>query len=157
MKIDLVAATASGPTELAAFDAALLVTGLANYNLIYLSSVIPPGAELHQAETTDPGGAWGDRLYLVAAQHRTSTLGGQVWAGIGWVQDSATGAGLFVEHHGDREDAVRADIEQSLKALMHGRRIDFGQMQARVTGGTCLGEPLCALVAAAYECRPWSS
>jgi len=157
MNIDIVAATASGPTELAAFDAALLVTGLANYNLIYLSSVIPPGAVLHLVETTDPGGAWGDRLYVVAAQHRTSTPGEQVWAGIGWVQNDLTGAGLFVEHQGGHEDTVRADIELSLKALMQGRSIDYGEIQARVTGGTCLGQPICALVAAAYQSRPWGT
>jgi arginine decarboxylase len=155
MNIDLVAATATGPTELAAFDAALLATGLANYNLIYLSSVIPPGSELHHAKTTDPGGLWGDRLYVVAAQHRTSTLNEQVWAGIGWVQDDTTGAGLFVEHHGDDENTVRTDIELSLKALMHGRNVDFGEIHTRLTGGTCLGQPVCALVAAAYESRPW--
>ena len=155
MNIDLVAATASGPTELAAFEAALLATGLANYNLIYLSSVIPPGAVLQDAKSTDPGGAWGDRLYVVAAQHRTSTPGEQVWAGIGWVQNDSTGAGLFVEHHGDHEDTVRTDIELSLKALMQGRNIDFGQIHLRITGGTCQGQPLCALVAAAYESRPW--
>lgn len=45
--------------------------------------------------------------------------------------------------------------ELSLKALMQGRRIDFGEIQARVTGGTSLGQPLCVLVAAAYESRPW--
>jgi len=157
MNIDLVAATATGPTELAAFDAALLVTGLANYNLIYLSSVIPPGTVLHHADTTDPGGGWGDRLYLVAAQHRTSTPGQEVWAGIGWVQDDITGAGLFVEHHGDHEDVVRSDIELSLKALMQGRNIDFGEIYVRITGGTCSGQPLCALVAAAYESDPWRS
>jgi len=157
MNIDIVAATASGPTELAAFDAALLVTGLANYNLIYLSSVIPPGAVLHLVETTDPGGSWGDRLYVVAAQRRTSTPGEQVWAGIGWVQNDLTGAGLFVEHQGGHEDTVRADIELSLKALMQGRSIDYGEIQARVTGGTCLGQPICALVAAAYQSRPWGT
>lgn len=155
MNIDLVAATASGPTELAAFDAALLVTGLANYNLIFLSSVIPPATVLHHAETTDPGGAWGDRLYVVAAQHRTSTPGEQAWAGIGWVQDDTTGAGLFVEHHGDHEDSVRTEIELSLKALMHGRNVDFGEIHTRLAGGTCSGQPICALVAAAYESRPW--
>jgi hypothetical protein len=86
---------------------------------------------------------------------RTSTPGEQVWAGIGWVQNDSTGAGLFVEHHGDHEDTVRNDIELSLKALMQGRNIDFGQIHVRITGGTCLGQPLCALVAAAYESRPW--
>lgn len=155
MKIDVVSAVATGPTELAAFDAALLATGLANFNLIYLSSVIPPGADLHLAPRTNPGGAWGDRLYVVAAQHRTSTPGDSAWAGVGWVQDVDTGAGLFVEHHGTSEVEVSSDIELSLGSMMRGRGIDFGQVQMSVVGGECVSEPICALVAAAYESRPW--
>jgi len=38
--------TGEGPTPLAAFDKALLAAGVENYNLIRLSSVIPPGAEI---------------------------------------------------------------------------------------------------------------
>lgn len=155
MKIDVVNALATGPTELAAFDAALLATGLANFNLIYLSSVIPPGAELHLEPRTNPGGTWGDRLYLVAAQHRTSAPGTSAWAGIGWVQDADSGAGLFVEHHGTSEADVRSDIELSLGSMMSGRGVDFGPIRVSVVGGECTDEPICALVAAAYESRPW--
>src|ERR1700722_11895169 len=37
-------AVAEASTELAAFDACLLRSGIGNLNLLYLSSVIPPGA-----------------------------------------------------------------------------------------------------------------
>jgi arginine decarboxylase len=155
VNIEIVAACATGPTELAAFDAALLATGLANFNLVYLSSVIPPGSVLTRQPRTSPAGTWGDRLYIVAAQERTSRVGDEVWAGIGWVQDQDSGAGLFVEHHGHHEGEVRGDIERSLKALMQGRGVDFGDIHMEVTGAVCSGDPVCALVAAAYESRPW--
>ena len=42
MKIRLSSGRGEGPTPLAAFDAALLDAGVSNYNLLPLSSVIPP-------------------------------------------------------------------------------------------------------------------
>jgi arginine decarboxylase len=44
LEIQVTTGTGEGPTPLAAFDAALLDAGVANYNLILLSSVIPAGA-----------------------------------------------------------------------------------------------------------------
>ena len=94
-------------TELAAFDAALVTVRVASYNLIRLSSVIPPNREVIDVDRCplDDHGAWGDRLYCVYAGQRTSTPGEQVWAGVGWVQDDRTGRGLFVEHEGSSESA----------------------------------------------------
>ena len=42
MTITLSTGTGEGPTPLAAFDAALVDAGVADHNLICLSSVIPP-------------------------------------------------------------------------------------------------------------------
>jgi arginine decarboxylase len=102
-------------------------------------------------------GDWGDRLYVVMAEQRVSTAGQEAWAGIGWVQDDATKRGLFVEHEGTSEASVRSDIEQSLKALMETRGIDFGEIHMVVNGGTCDGTPLCAMVVAVYESAGWQS
>jgi pyruvoyl-dependent arginine decarboxylase len=49
MNIHLSSGVGAGPTELAAFDAALMDAGLANYNLLCLSSVIPPNARIVHA------------------------------------------------------------------------------------------------------------
>lgn len=38
--------TGGAPTELAAFDAALQKAGVAHFNLIRLSSLIPPGSRI---------------------------------------------------------------------------------------------------------------
>lgn len=155
--IQVASGAGAGPTELAAFDAALRDAGIANFNLIYLSSVIPPGSDIEIAVDgrAHVPGAWGDRLYLVVAEERSSAPGTEAWAGIGWVQHEHDGRGLFVEHHGHSEAAVRSDIERSLAALSAGRDLQLGPEHMAVRGVRCDGEPVCALVAAVFEAEPW--
>jgi pyruvoyl-dependent arginine decarboxylase len=64
-----------GPTALAAFDAALLDAGVANYNLICLSSVIPPGSRLERRRFVTPPQEYGQRLYVVMSQMREERPG----------------------------------------------------------------------------------
>lgn len=150
--------TGTGPNPLAAFDAALRATGVANYNLIRLSSVIPAATEVEPLDGPVGGihGEWGDRLYVVMAEMRVTEPGQEAWAGIGWVQDEVTGKGLFVEHEGHAEEEVRGDILDSLGALVAGRPDTFGPPQFVVHGATCDGTPTCALAVAVYETAGWS-
>lgn len=160
MNITISSGVGTGPTTLAAFDGALYAAGIANYNLLILSSVIPPATTIIQNdESYSPAipGEWGDRLYVVMAEQRTDVVGQEVWAGIGWVQDKETGKGLFVEHEGQSEAAVKDSITASLKALMETRGIDFGAIQMRIQGAICEGEPVCAMVAAAYQTSDWNN
>jgi len=152
----------TGPTKLAAFDAALNHAGIANYNLIRLSSVVPPNTDItvHEdgpiPEEIMPGG-WGDRLYVVIAEERVETPNEEAWAGIGWVQEKETGKGLFVEHEGNSESSVRRDIQQSLEALMATRNVNFGEIQMKVAGKTCTHHPVCAMVVAVYQASDWQN
>jgi arginine decarboxylase len=161
MKIHLAKGIGIGPTSLSAFDAALNDAGIANYNLLRLSSVIPPETEIviHD-KTIDssvmPGG-WGDRLYVVMAEQRVETPNEEAWAGIGWVQEAATGKGLFVEHEGGSEAKVRNDIQQSLETLMKTRGVDFGPINMQVVGKTCIDHPVCAMVVAVYQASDWQN
>ncbi len=157
MKIKVSSGIGTGPTSLAAFDSALNHAGVANYNLLRLSSVVPPNAkiEISNVPLTDLPGQWGDRLYVVMAEMRVDTPNNEAWAGIGWVQDEKTGKGLFVEHEGYSEKKVRDDITQSLTALMATRNVDFGDINMHVVGRTCKHEPVCALVVAVYESSGW--
>ena len=157
MTIQIASGTGSGPTKLSAFDAALHAAGVANYNLIRLSSIVPPKSKIVAVEgpVTKQPGKWGDRLYVVMAETRVDTPNVEAWAGIGWVQDKKTGKGLFVEHEGANEHTVRRDITQSLKALMAIRNVDFGEIQMEVIGKTCVHEPVCALVVATYQASDW--
>lgn len=160
MKIIIQKSIGTGSTELSAFDNALYKSGTANYNLLPLSSVIPPNSEIIVGEDaskyTVPGN-WGDRLYVVMAEQSTSVRGQEAWAGIGWVQDPESGKGLFVEHEGYSESVVREDITNSLTTLMETRGIDFGPINMEVIGGTCEDEPICALVIASYQVSDWKN
>lgn len=158
MKIHVTSGIGTGPTQLSAFDSALNHAGVANYNLIRLSSVIPPKSEIQTSAQplTDLPGEWGDRLYVVMAEQRVNTPNTEAWAGIGWVQEKESGKGLFVEHEGLSEKKVREDITQSLTALMATRNVDFGEIQMKVVGRTCKHESVCALVIAVYGVEPWS-
>jgi arginine decarboxylase len=159
MKIQVSTAVQEGTTQLGAFDAALYATGVSDRNLIRLSSVIPPHTQVEvldrPIETTL--GGWGDRLYVVYAEQRSSTPGEGVWAGIGWVQDETDGKGLFVEHEGASEEQVRQDIQNSLKDLMKTRGVDFGQINMVVTGGICKDKPICAFAVAVYQASDWQN
>ena len=158
MNIHLTTGIGLGPTKLSAFDAALNAAGVANYNLIRLSSVIPPNTKIltHKDKPINYNqGNWGDRLYVVMAEMRVDTPNVEAWAGIGWVQDDKTGKGLFVEHEGNSEEAVRRDIKQSLEALMATRNVDFGKIEMNVVGRMCTSHPVCALVIAVYGSDRW--
>lgn len=158
MHIQLSEGKGVGPTELSAFDQALVQAGVANYNLIYLSSVLPPSSEVFVTDSPErPTGTWGDRLYVVMAQMRTSQPGQGAWAGIGWIQDETTKQGLLVEHEGHSEEAVRADITNSLAALAENRHMQFGPPQMHIAGTVCTDKPVCALVVAVFESAAWQS
>jgi len=159
MKINIAAGTGVGPTELAAFDHALVSAGVANFNLIYLSSVLPPGSDvaLSDGPLTLDQEKWGDRLYVVMAQKRTSQRNQEVWAGIGWMQDPESGKGLLMEHEGHNESEIRADIDNSLKALAQNRGMKFGPAHMKIVGKKCVSLPVCALVVAVFESAEWQS
>jgi arginine decarboxylase len=159
MELHITNGIGTGPTQLAAFDAALYNCGIANYNLLRLSSVIPPQSTVIQHDKGMDGvqmpGTWGDRLYVVMAEQRTEEIGSEVWAGIGWVQDPETHKGLFVEHEGTSEEKVRQDITDSLNALMVTRNIDFSPINMKVIGAKCEDKPTCAMVVAVYQASDW--
>lgn len=159
MIIKLASGIGSGPTKLSAFDSALNHAGVANYNLIRLSSVIPPNTtiEISDKKLSQLPGRWGDRLYVVMAEQRESTPNREAWAGIGWVQEKDTGKGLFVEHEGESEKTVREDIRDSLHALMATRNVDFGDVHMEVVGRMCHKDPICALVVAVYQASDWDN
>lgn len=156
MRVEIASGLGIGSTTLAAFDGALIAAGVANYNLIRLSSVIPPGTDLVPLDgPASPSGGWGDRLYVVMAEQREMHAGHEAWAGIGWVQGADHGPGLFVEHHGRSRAEVESDLHASLASLTGARGIDLGPVHTQITGTTCDGTPCCALVVAVFASAAW--
>ena len=156
LRIVVTSGTGAAPTELASFDAALQAAGVAQFNLIRLSSLIPPGSSVHAPEQWDPlPGRWGDRLYTVYAEHRVSVPGRRACAGLGWVQDDDTGAGVLVEHHGDDEAHVVSWIQATLDDLAARRPGRYSEHRLRTAQVVCEEDPVTAVVVAAFQVEPW--
>lgn len=146
----------SGRTRLAAFDAALRDAGVADFNLIRLSSVIPPGATVREVEAAEQiRGGHGDALFCVYADAYASTPHAEAWAGVAWsTHDDGTGAGLFVEHSGLSEDSVQRDLEMSIEDLSAGRGGGFAWAGSTLASARCTDRTVCALVIASYRAVP---
>lgn len=155
MHIYLRQAVGTGPTALSAFDDALLRVNVENYNLIHLSSVIPPDSTIVDAVYTPHDTHYGSRMYVVMSHIEAETPGETVSAGLGWVQD-ADGRGLFVEHAGRCEADVSRNIQLSLGAMVRKRpQYAYGPVQSSIATATCAAEACCALVIALYKAEPW--
>ena len=144
-----------GPTPLAAFDTALLDAGVANYNLICLSSVIPPGSRIERRRWVTPPQEWGQRLYCVLSQLREDRPGHWAHAGIGWVHDDGGGHGLFVELHDDDRERLERDLHRTLESMQSNRGMSIGPVHTGIASVLCEDEPVCALVIAVYASQAW--
>lgn len=155
--LDITVRTAAGAgrTRLSAFDRALLEAGVGDFNLIPLSSVIPPRSTVTRGGGPLAGGH-GDRLYCVESVAYADRPGDEVAAGLGWVIHPEVG-GLFVEHTGPTVADVERQIELSLADMAETRGIDFGVVHTAVTTARCEDRPACALVLAAYAVADWST
>ena len=162
LKIAVVSGVGKGATLLSSFDDALRHCGVYNYNLIPLSSVIPPGSEIVDRFEA-PDDEFGHRLYVVMAEARSAEPGKAVAAGIGWYQWH-DGRGVFVEHEmvGDcREGAAESVctlIGSSLKDLCAGRGIPFDseRVRCRISAAETEASPTTALVLGVYRAHGWS-
>jgi len=145
-----------GDTKIAAFDAALFEAGIANYNLIRLSSIIPPGSRIEIGKYVTPPDEFGHKLYIVYASEIQNEAGKEAWAGVGWtIAQDGSKKGLFTEHEGHSEQEVTNLITETLEGMVTYRPEEYGEVQNEVIGITCTGRPVCALVAAVYRAEGW--
>ena len=155
MKIGITSGTGEGPTAIAAFDAALRHAGVENYNLIALSSIIPPTSTIECTSFVTPAGDYGHRLYVVMARCDEHVIDHEAWAGVGWVQEPENKRGLFVELQGASNSAVQQSIALTLEAMMASRGHEYGPIQCKTAGIVCRGAPVCAVVIAVYQSEGW--
>lgn len=157
LTIRVSAGTGTGQTTLAAFDAALAAAGVSDFNLIRLSSIIPPGSRVLEVDGGDQvRGDHGDALYCVYARADTSLPGHEAWAGIAWSRrDDGSGAGLFVEHAGPSREQVSKDLTHSLEDLSTTRGGSYHPEGRRLVNITCGTQPVAAVVVASFLCTGW--
>ncbi len=158
LTIRLSRGTGSGSTRLAAFDAALRAAGVADFNLVRLSSVIPPFSSVVTTEAAEQiPGDHGDVLFCVYADAYTSTPGESAWAGVTWAQhqEPARG-GLFAEHSGWSRSCVERELQHTMEEMIAGRPPGFKARGTLLSSITCEVHPVCALVIASYRKVSWN-
>ncbi|SEW16777.1 pyruvoyl-dependent arginine decarboxylase [Natrinema salifodinae] len=123
--IRVVWGSASAPTAMASYDAALAEAGIENYNLVSVSSVIPAETPVEAVGTAPDLGPAGERLTVVEAR-ATAAGPGRVSAALAWNQSVDDGPGLFYETAGetDREDVERR-VREGLAAGQDLRDWEF--------------------------------
>jgi arginine decarboxylase len=141
----------AGPTAQAAFDAALRQAGVANYNLLGFSSIIPTGARIERTRPNSNAGEYGHRLYVVLSRRFEREPGKIAWAGLGWTQDKSSGRGLFVESDGPSLGVVEQEIDLTLQVMKSARSIPFGENETEIAGIECQHQPVCAVALAVYH------
>lgn len=166
MKITVSSGSGVGLTAMAAFDDALNIAGIANYNLIKLSSIIPPNSEIkiekYRPHTKDE---FGNRLYTVLAEVRSEVKGVTLGAGIGWYRWGKDNRGVFAEHHeiidevnGKKmEKLVRTNLEKTVQELCEFRKIPFKKSKVSIVSKVkeVTKKPSSVLVAAVYKSEGW--
>lgn len=145
----------SSTSPLNAFDAALLKAGIAQCNLVSVSSILPPDAEKIDHSEVTPG----TMTFSVLAR-MDGDPGETIGAGIGWafgVNSAGKRYGIVTEAHGYKD---REAIERELKSKLQGMT-KLRQMQ--ITTVETIAEFLevpkgkygCAIVALVYV--PWDA
>ena len=147
----------AGLTRLAAFDAALHAAGVAGYNIVQLSSVIPPQAVVHQV-TPDQQvkGSPGDVAYCVYAAAYASMPGEQAWAGLAWaIHEDGSGTGIFVEHTAASETVLLRDLNATIDTMSLTRGHRYRVAGQILSTAICVDHPVCAVAIAAYGTAGW--
>ena len=157
MEISIVKGAGAGLTKKSAFDDALKQAGVSDYNLIYLSSIVPPGSiiESEKKYFFSPS-EYGNRLYVVMAEAYAQGENNCATAGIGWSQEK-DGRGVFVEHTGISEPQVKDMIECSLSEMCR-RRADKQFISSNMALSSVQSSnnfSACAVVIAVIKCEGW--
>jgi arginine decarboxylase len=126
-KVAATTGNAEGSTPLNAFDNALLAAGIGNVNLVKVSSIFPPAAEVVSLPRVKPGA-----IVPSAYAAITSEVPGEVVAAaVGWaLPDDPAKNGIIMEFHdkATREEAERM-IVQMLQEAFRTRGWRIAQMK----------------------------
>jgi arginine decarboxylase len=131
---------------------------VAQFNLVRLTSVIPPNAIVREVPGSDQiRGVKGDLAYCVYAAAHASTPGEEAWAGIAWaVHEDWSGVGLFVEQAASSEAMLRHDLRVTLEAMSRTRGNRYRVVGQTVCSAECADRPVCAVAVAAYGTSRWT-
>ena len=162
MKIYIATGKGVGKTPISAFDAALKDAGVYNYNLIYLSSIIPPKAKIKFEKLQENPKEWGNRLYVVKSEMRSRQSGKYIGAALGWCQFD-DGRGIFVEHEeiGETKEAVEGNLNEEVRkslgdmCRLRNVQVNEDRFQLRLCVTKVTDLPASVIVVAVYKSEKW--
>ena len=143
----------SSTSPLNAFDAALIRAGVAQCNLVSVSSILPPDAERTNSDEITPGTV----TFCVLAR-MDGDPGETIGAGIGWAWGATSDGkryGIVTEAHGYKDkEAIDLELKGKLQEMAKLRQM---QIQSVETKPECVEVPKgkygSAIVALVYA--PW--
>lgn len=150
------ATVGEGPTEISAFHTALATIQLADYNIIRLSSVIPPTwkVEIVEKYSGTEFGA-GDRMYCVYALS-FAEVDGHCAAALTWSQPYSRSCGYFAEATAGGSCEALSTARLSLRSMIDASRIgqaDVGELAIEARPGSATFA--CSLTIAVYGGESW--
>jgi arginine decarboxylase len=151
--IHVASGTGTGPTELAAYDAALGGAGADNYNLVRLSSVVPAGATVEVVGTLPELGSTGDRLTVVEAAGvgTESAEAALAWGRRSPVDSTTPAPGLFFEAGvGDGGGSPGTEAETGLEYGARRRGWDLVDRNCVTASAAGSEDHVAAVVVAAF-------
>jgi arginine decarboxylase len=159
--IRVVWGSGTGPTETAAYDAALAGAGVHDYNLVTVSSVVPADPPVEAVGTAPDLGPVGEALTVVQARASVPPVeagtraDGPATAAVGWAR-SAEGPGVFYEASGRDPEAVRETVTAGLDRGCSLREWEPADREVVVrTADPAPDRHTCVVVCAVYgESRP---
>jgi arginine decarboxylase len=125
-------AATSNVSPLNAFDAALTKAGIAQCNIVCVSSILPPGAEFVEGGLAVTPGTITFAVLAQMAGDPGETLG----AGIGWgwgVHHDGTKYGIVAEAHGYKDkSAIAKELGWKLQEMAKIRDLTLEKIENRV-------------------------
>jgi arginine decarboxylase len=151
MNIKIVSGKSEGKTLVSAFDLALANAGINNYNLQYLSSIIPKGAEVIEVDKyNNQERKIGDIVNLVIAQKSSDEPQKWISCGIAWVQ--AKEGGILIEESCEgRADEVERLLREGAEDMMSIRDWSWNTEIMMKTIEHKVENKACVVVVAVYD------
>ncbi|MTI93939.1 MAG: arginine decarboxylase, pyruvoyl-dependent [Firmicutes bacterium] len=124
-KFKIVSGSAEGKTLLNAFDNALLAAGIGNVNLLRVSSILPPEAQLDSGLFIPPGSLVPTAYGYVISENPGEKICAAV--GIGFTADTF---GVIMEYAGKGDRAfAEAQIRHMLENAFETRKLPLVEMK----------------------------
>lgn len=137
----IAAAFGRGETELTAFDNALRKAGIADYNLLKVSSIIPPGARQVDRVDLPPGSLLPIAYGAVSSAEEGALISAAIAVGL---PDLPEAVGVIMEFAGFvEEEAAREKVEQMAREALLNRGLEPARIlvvsaSAHVESPTCV-------------------